>query len=91
MTEWIQTGFWDKEVKKRVKKSRPAQTEMFSSREVAQFGINPHPNIPITELTALRLFTQDTRTPEEKQREELEANAAGQLVSEQTDQEPAAK
>lgn len=83
MVEWIQTSFLDKEVKKTVKRFAPQQGELFSSQEVAQFGVNPHPTLPTRELTSMQLAVQDTRTEEEKTREDVEENAAGELFSDQ--------
>lgn len=42
------------------------QMQMFSSREVLQFGVNAHPLMPINEGTRLGLELLDTRTDEEK-------------------------
>lgn len=86
VVEYIQTGFWDKEVRKRAKRPQLKQAELFSSREVAQFGVNPRPTIPLEEFTMMQLKIQDTRTEEEKQREEVETNAAGELFSSQSDE-----
>ncbi len=49
--------------------SKPQQAEMFSAREVLQFGVNPHPLMPIAETTRLELQIQDLRSEEEKERD----------------------
>ena len=40
---------------------------MFSQREMAQFGVNPRPLIPISPKTRIELALQDMRTEEEKE------------------------
>lgn len=42
----------------------PKGTFMFSQREMAQFGVNPHPRFPLSPQTSLRLLHPDYRTPE---------------------------
>ena len=55
--------------KRTAKKSTgPAQLEMFSQREVAQFGVKARPKIDISPKTRLELALIDIRTEEEKQR-----------------------
>lgn len=44
----------------------PQQTEMFSQRELAQFGVRANPKFPITPFTRMELWTQDPRTEEER-------------------------
>ena len=51
----------------------PKQQEMFSQREMAQFGVNPHPLLPLSENTRLLLISEDPRTPEEIERDLEEA------------------
>ena len=51
------------------KQEQPWQAEMFSQRELAQFGVNPHPQIPISPKTRIELALQDMRTEEEKERD----------------------
>lgn len=55
-------------------REKPHQLEMFSQRDVAQFGVNGHPLLPISENTKLGLLFEDPRTEEEKERDtQLEA------------------
>ncbi len=44
---------------------RPQQAMMFSQREMAQFGVNPRPKMPISPKTRLELMVEDHRTEEE--------------------------
>jgi len=46
-------------------RQQPKQIEMFSSREVAQFGVNPRPLLPLSPNTKLLLIPEDPRTDEE--------------------------
>jgi len=46
-------------------REQPKQTEMFSQREIAQFGVNPHPLLPLSPNTKLLLIPEDPRTEEE--------------------------
>lgn len=46
-------------------RAQPKQTEMFSQREIAQFGVNPHPLLPLSPNTKLLLISEDPRTEEE--------------------------
>lgn len=56
--------------KKRDQEQRqPQQTEMFSQREIAQFGVNPRPLLPISPTTKLGLIFEDHRTEEEKEQD----------------------
>lgn len=41
------------------------QVLMFSQREMAQFGVNPRPKLPISPKTRLELMVEDHRTEEE--------------------------
>lgn len=50
-------------------RNKPRQTEMFSQREIAQFGVNAHPLLPISDNTKLGLIFEDPRTEEEKERD----------------------
>lgn len=58
-----------------VEREQPKQIEMFSQREIAQFGVNPHPLLPLSSTTKLLLIPEDPRTEEEieqdRQREAL--------------------
>ena len=54
--------------KKREKESKkPVQTEMFSQRELAQFGVRARPQIPLSPKTRIELALQDLRSEEEKE------------------------
>src|SRR5690554_1682104 len=44
---------------------QPRQIEMFSQREIAQFGVNPNPLMPLSPNTRLLLIPEDPRTEEE--------------------------
>lgn len=44
---------------------KPQQSMMFSQREMAQFGVNPRPKLPISPKTRLELMIEDHRTEEE--------------------------
>lgn len=46
-------------------RAQPKQTEMFSQREIAQFGVNPNPLMPLSPNTRLLLIPEDPRTEEE--------------------------
>jgi len=46
-------------------RQQPRQTEMFSQREIAQFGVNPNPLMPLSPNTRLLLIPEDSRTEEE--------------------------
>ena len=56
-----------KQKKIAAQQAQPKQTEMFSQREMAQFGVNPRPLIPISPKTRIELALQDMRTEEEKE------------------------
>jgi len=45
---------------------KPQQTMMFSQREMAQFGVDPRPKLPISPKTRMELMIEDHRTEEEK-------------------------
>jgi hypothetical protein len=45
----------------------PRQAEMFSQRDIAQFGVNANPKLPISPKTRLELAAEDLRTEEEKE------------------------
>jgi hypothetical protein len=53
--------------KQATEQTGPKQAEMFSQREMGQFGVNPHPQIPISSKTRIELALQDMRTEEEKE------------------------
>lgn len=46
-------------------REQPKQIEMFSQREIAQFGVNPRPLMPLSPNTRLLLIPEDPRTEEE--------------------------
>ncbi len=46
-------------------REQPKQIEMFSQREIAQFGVNPNPLMPLSPNTKLLLIPEDPRTEEE--------------------------
>ena len=54
--------------KQATEQARPKQAEMFSQREMAQFGVNPHPQIPISPKTRIELALQDMRAGGERER-----------------------
>ncbi len=56
---------------KRLDKARelPRQTEMFATREIAQFGVKAHPSLPLQNSIPLRLEILDVRTDEAKERD----------------------
>jgi hypothetical protein len=47
----------------------PLQNEMFSQRDIAQFGVSASPLMPLSPHTRLVLIQEDPRTPEEKDRD----------------------
>jgi hypothetical protein len=49
-------------------REKPKQPLLFPQREIAQFGVNPHPQFPLSPNMMLRLIVEDRRTPEEKER-----------------------
>jgi len=54
-----------KQKKQDKERGLPKQTEMFSQREIAQFGVNPRPLLPLSPNTKLLLIPEDPRTEEE--------------------------
>lgn len=48
---------------------KPKQVEMFSQRELAQFGVRARPTLPISPKTRMELMAEDRRTEEEKERD----------------------
>jgi hypothetical protein len=72
------TNEWDDNRTSRQKKldrerGQLKQQEMFSQHEVAQFGVNPHPLLPLSEHTKLGLIFEDPRTEEEIERDRQQA------------------
>lgn len=45
---------------------KPEQAMMFSQRDMAQFGVEAHPKLPISPKTRIELMIEDHRTEEEK-------------------------
>jgi hypothetical protein len=58
-----------KQKKKAQEAQQPRQAEMFSQREMAQFGVQAHPKLPLSPKTRLELLIEDLRTAEEKERD----------------------
>ena len=58
-----------KQKKQAAEQEKPKQAELFSQREMAQFGVNPRPQIPISSKTRIELALQDMRTEEEKEQD----------------------
>ena len=48
---------------------QPHQADLFSAREVAQFGVRARPLIPLASGTTLAPVREDPRTPEEQERD----------------------
>ena len=57
---------------------KPQQAMMFSQRDMAQFGVEARPKLPLSPKTRLELMIEDHRTEEEKaaaiQQEALKQN-----------------
>lgn len=80
---------------------QPQQAEMFSQRDLAQFGVRARPQMSLSPHTKLVLIAEDPRTPEEVERDlqrEAEsltyqmftgpaADGAGEVVPESADAE----
>ena len=49
--------------------AQPAQGELFPACDVAQFGVDPRPLLPLGPDNTLRLVSEDPRTPAEQERE----------------------
>ena len=58
-----------KQKKRAHEAQQPRQAEMFSQREMAQFGVQAHPKLPLSPKTRLELLIEDLRTEEEKERD----------------------
>ena len=56
-----------KQKKREAELKKPVQTEIFSQRELAQFGVRANPQIPISPKTRIELALQDLRSKEEKE------------------------
>jgi hypothetical protein len=48
------------------KRELPRQAEMFSQRELAQFGVEANPKLPLAPKTRLELAIEDHRNEEER-------------------------
>ena len=64
------TDEWDDTRSRRQKRldrerELPKPVEMFSQRELAQFGVNAHPLLPLSPNTKLLLIAEDPRSEEE--------------------------
>ncbi len=59
----------DQMIKPQAHAAASAQPLLFSQRDIAQFGVNSKPLLPIADATKLGLFAQDTRTDEERARD----------------------
>jgi len=57
-------------------REQPQQAALFSSREIAQFGVKAKPLISISPWTRVALTGEDPRTDEERERE-LQRTAEG--------------
>ena len=68
-----------KQKKQAADQEKPKQAELFSQREMAQFGVNPRPQIPISPKTHIELALQDMRTEEEKERDFQKAGGRAEL------------
>jgi hypothetical protein len=56
-----------KQKKRETERQLPVQAEMFSQREMAQFGVRAHPQIPLSPKTRIELALQDLRSQEEQE------------------------
>jgi hypothetical protein len=54
----------------------PSQGELFSQREIAQFGVSANPQMPLSPKTRLELAIDDPRSEEEKDRDRMKAAEA---------------
>jgi hypothetical protein len=55
------------------RRQQPQQQEMFSQRELAQFGVRANPKMPLSPKTRLELAMEDPRTPEEIEDDRMKA------------------
>lgn len=66
-----------KQKKRAREQDQPKQIEIFSQRELAQFGVEAHPKLPISPKTRIELAIEDNRSEEEVARDrqwEIEQN-----------------
>jgi hypothetical protein len=54
----------------------PSQGELFSQREIAQFGVSANPQMPLSPKTRLELALDDPRSEEEKAHDRMKAAEA---------------
>ncbi len=54
-----------KQKKRAREQDQPQQIEIFSQRELAQFGVEAHPKLPISPKTRIELAIEDSRSEEE--------------------------
>ena len=66
--EWVDTRT-PRQRRLDARREAPQQAEMFSQRELAQFGVRANPKFPVTPFTEMALWVQDPRTEEEKARD----------------------
>ena len=59
--------------RKAAQQALPQQGELFSQRDLAQFGVRAHPQLPISPMTHLKLTIQDPRSPAEIEADERRA------------------
>jgi hypothetical protein len=69
--EWVDTR--TPKQKRKASQHQARQMEMFSQRELAQFGVRARPKLPISPKTALELAMVDYRTEEEKDADRMKA------------------
>jgi hypothetical protein len=75
------TGTWadnrtESQKKAEQARNQPAQMTLFRQREIAQFGVRAHPQMPLSPHTKLVLIAEDPRTDEEKERDTQRAAEA---------------
>jgi hypothetical protein len=64
--EWVDNRT-SRQKKQDRERELPKPLEMFSQRELAQFGVNAHPLLPLSEHTKLGLIFEDPRTEEQRE------------------------
>lgn len=62
--QWVDTRTRTQKKQARLQ-SQPQQSLMFTQPEIAQFGVNPKPTLPLSPNTRLSLIIEDPRTDEE--------------------------
>ena len=58
------------------KSAAPQQFEMFSQRDIAQFGVTARPKMPLPPGATMALIIQDPRSPEQVEADRLRAAEA---------------